>query len=228
MEVIQFDPEKLPTSQEHWCNPIGGFLSEKSFSTLLNCYPITIQRICDEHESMNIVPLPSEPVYRCGSRIRIEFRKEVWEELAAPWQDFVSQILDPNGAYLAKVKTLITEPFETRLSWHIGYDEFFITPHRDAKRKLATHLFYFNDNRNWNEAWGGHLLKLTGKRGGSDADNPHYNDFSRFERLPLVNNQSVFLYRTEESWHCVAPVKCPTFRYRLAFNVIFERINHES
>lgn len=216
----------LPKNSDSWCNPITGFLSKERFETLAAQYP-SFDEIFPhivEHETWK--PLTNTPGYICSSRYRVEDSPDLRAALTPSWRQFLAQIEDPEGEYLPKITEMFATPFEVRFTWHLGYEGFYLTPHRDAKRKLATHLFYFNRAAEWEPEWGGNLCKLSGKVEGSDPDNPTFADFQNCEELPLLDNQSVFLYRTEGSWHGVKPMHCGSGKFRLAFNVIFERINY--
>lgn len=82
-------------------------------------------------------------------------------------------------------------------------------PHVDLAEKIATQIFYFNQD--WPDGAGGHLEVLAAR------------EAEPFARIAPNVGTSALLVRSEQSWHAVAPVAagCPTPRRSL--NVIFHR-----
>lgn len=141
------------------------------------------------------------------------------EDLPGPWQEFISE-LQTSDAWKQFAERLVGQGNLTaRYAWHVGTQGSEVSPHRDSDDKLATHIFYFNTSDDWEEAWGGSTLVLSGKK--TDRMNPDFDDFTGEIASEICNNHSFLFKNTTEAWHGVRTLTCPPERYRRLFNVIF-------
>ena len=130
--------------------------------------------------------------------------------------------LDEGSAYRDFIARMLgANDFSVRYAWHMGVTNSEVSPHRDNRKKLGTHIFYFNTDEDWDAAWGGEILVLEGKQ--TDAGNPDFDEFTKAHAAPLLNNQSFLFKNTPNGWHGVKPLTCPEGRYRRLFNVIIEQ-----
>ncbi|WP_335150079.1 2OG-Fe(II) oxygenase [Nostoc sp.] len=83
-------------------------------------------------------------------------------------------------------------------------------PHTDEPNKVLTHLLFFNQQ--WSEDWGGCLRILKDSQ-------PE----SAFQDIFPLSDSSVVIVRSNNSWHMVTPLTCPTSECRLALRVAFFR-----
>lgn len=143
-----------------------------------------------------------------------------YEELSPVWQRFMDE-LETGEAYRSFICRLLDIPdFRARYAWHVGVTDSEVSPHRDADSKLGTHIFYFNTQDDWDEAWGGATLVLSGKK--VPQMNPDFSDFASEVAGKITDNHSFLFKNTEDSWHGVRKLTCPPGKYRRLFNVIIE------
>lgn len=142
------------------------------------------------------------------------------DDLPEVWQRFI-EVLNESAAYRDFIARLLgVSDFDIRYAWHIGVTHSEVSPHTDSRKKLGTHIFYFNTDDDWDITWGGEILVLEGKL--TTAANPDFDAFSKAHAVPLLNNQSFFFKNTSNGWHGVKALTCPEGRYRRLFNVIVE------
>lgn len=141
------------------------------------------------------------------------------DELPEVWQRFLEEL--EGHAYREFIARMLeVDVFEMRYAWHLGVTSSEVSPHRDNKKKLGTHIFYFNTDDDWDTAWGGELLVLQDKL--TEANNPDFDEFANAQAVPLLNNQSFLFKNTPNGWHGVKSLTCPEGHYRRLFNVIIE------
>jgi hypothetical protein len=141
-------------------------------------------------------------------------------DLPESWQIFIEE-LENSQDYQNFIKSLLeVSEFQIRYAWHIGVSNSEVSPHRDAEQKIGTHIFYFNTSDDWNSAWGGSTLVLSGKS--TETMNPDFSDFTKLIPTQFVDNQSFLFKNTPNAWHGVKPLTSPESKYRRLFNVIFE------
>lgn len=201
-----------------------GFLEDDAFAALCREFPC-LERF-EKHENYN------RGGQRPHNRYYLAFEKSIYssaddaagvireQDLSSSWQKFVQAL--SSAAYARFLTAMLgAEPVAIRFSWHIAYTGCEVSPHRDGKRKLGNHLFYFNTDEDWNEAYGGNTLALIGLS--KPAFNPDFEDFSRIESTAMLNNKSFLFARTSSSWHGVKPLACPEGIYRKIFSVVAEK-----
>ncbi len=140
------------------------------------------------------------------------------------WHRFVEELSSP--PYLAWVRARLGRArFRLQLHWHYTPTGRSVSPHCDARRKLGSHIFYFNDPERWDAAWGGETCILDDEGRMDRRSNPAFEDFSGCEAPPAVGNQSLFFARRGNSWHGVRPLACPEGELRRVFIVVFEAVS---
>jgi hypothetical protein len=138
--------------------------------------------------------------------------------LSEPWQAFVEEIRSER--YSAFLHRLFgRRPLVLGLHWHYTPRGASVSPHCDARRKLGSHIFYFNTADDWDPAWGGETLILD-DRGRFDAKSaPRFEDFDRVMPAESLGNRSLLFARREQSWHGVREIRCPEGALRKVFIV---------
>jgi 2OG-Fe(II) oxygenase superfamily len=141
-----------------------------------------------------------------------------YPDLEKSWQEFIIELRD-NRAYHKMVYRLLgTQNFGFHLVWHISIQGNEVSPHVDTKRKLGTHLLYFNTSEDWNPDWGGEFLVLDDLQ--KLVENPEFEDFKTVTTIPIVNNRSLIFKNTWNAWHGVRPLKCPEGKCRRLANIV--------
>ena len=108
------------------------------------------------------------------------------------------------------------------LHWHYTPNGCSVSPHCDARRKLGSHIFYFNTEKDWRADWGGETLILDdGGRFVADSA-PKFEDFDRIIPAKAMGNSSLLFMRREQSWHGVKAIRCPPQAMRKVFIVVIE------
>lgn len=153
-------------------------------------------------------------------RFALDYRPGI--PLTPLWQEFIDELF--TGPYLAKVEELLgRKDFFLTCHWHFTPNGCSVSPHCDAIWKLGSHIFYFNDEKQWDPKWGGATVVLDdgGNLGYSSA--PSFEDFpARIDCEPTGNRSLLFL-RTDHSWHGVEPIRCPECEMRKVFIVEFRK-----
>lgn len=86
--------------------------------------------------------------------------------LSEPWREFIAELHGPQyDAFLHRM--LGVRPgrrFILTMEWYFAWNGCGVSPHCDARRKLATHIFYFNTEADWEADWGGKILIMDDER----------------------------------------------------------------
>lgn len=131
--------------------------------------------------------------------------------LPQPWKDFIAEIQGPY--YESFLRRMLNVPADQRLiltmEWYYAWQGCGVSPHCDARRKLATHIFYFNTEEDWKADWGGHILILDDERRLKAHSAPSFNELKVAQSLDPRGNASLLFQRTEHSWHGVHPLGSP-------------------
>ena len=98
-----------------------------------------------------------------------------------------------------------------------------MSPHCDSRRKLGSHIFYFNTAQDWNPAWGGETLLLDDGGSFNRKSAPHFDDFRHVTVAEALDNRSLLFARTGHSWHGVREIKCPEGQLRKVFIIVINR-----
>ena len=139
-----------------------------------------------------------------------------------PWRDFIAELEGP--FYAASLRRLLgLDALRLRFHWHYTPSGCSVSPHCDAKRKLGSHIFYFNRSSEWNADWGGETLILDDCGRFDSNSHPDFDDFDQIEAGHCVDNHSLIFLRRSTSWHGVREIRCPEGNMRKAFIVVFEK-----
>ena len=89
-------------------------------------------------------------------------------ELPEPWREFLDEL---RGDYYQQFLRRLLGPrtYIPTFSWHYAWEGCSVSPHCDAARKRGTHIFHFNDEKDWDQAWGGETLILASRPAHCDA-----------------------------------------------------------
>ncbi|MDA8174872.1 MAG: 2OG-Fe(II) oxygenase [Nitrospiraceae bacterium] len=149
--------------------------------------------------------------------------------LSKPWQDFLAEIKGPG--YDAFVRRMLGLPSDKKLvltlEWYYGWQGCAVSPHCDAMRKLATHIFYFNTEEDWKTEWGGNILIMDDGGKLHRHSGPSFDDLAVAASLDPRGNGSLFFMRTEHSWHGVRPLESPPGPLRKLFIITVNQVNYQ-
>ena len=142
-------------------------------------------------------------------------------KLAEPWKNFVSELQAP--AYNDFLHRMLGLPSGKQLTltfeWYYAWRGCAVSPHCDARRKIATHIFYFNTNEDWEDSWGGQILMLDDEGRFKSHSAPEFDDFRSAASVDPRGNGSLLFQRTDHSWHGVRPLQPPPDHLRKLFLV---------
>lgn len=160
-------------------------------------------------------------------RYSLQYRPRLDDRLAPSWRAFIRELEGPE--YAAFVRRTFglgdTEPFVLSMHWHHAPARASVSPHTDARRKVGSHIFYFNTPDDWDPAWGGQTVVLDDDGKLTPHTAPAQGDLREVARSDILGNKSFIFKRTEHSWHAVRPIECPPDRLRKVFIVVINRVN---
>ena len=138
--------------------------------------------------------------------------------LPPSWMDFLAEL--QGERYQAFLRRMLGRgSFLLTFEWHYAWQGCSVSPHCDAARKIATHLFYFNREDNWRSEWGGQTLILDGKNRFRTHSAPSFDQLQVAASSEPCGNNSLLFQRTPHSWHGVRPLNCPEGVMRRLFKV---------
>jgi 2OG-Fe(II) oxygenase superfamily len=142
-------------------------------------------------------------------------------QVPQPWKEFVAEL--QGGFYESFLRRLFGLAPEQQPSltaeWHYAWQGCSISPHCDARRRLGTHIFYFNTEADWDSKWGGEILILDDLRRFQSQSAPTFADLQTAAVIDPRGNGSLIFQRTDHSWHGVLPLESPPERLRKLFVV---------
>ena len=80
--------------------------------------------------------------------------------LAPPWREFVAELAEPGATCSSSSACSDAGRSACCSHWHYTPNGCSVSPHCDAKRKLGSHIFYLNTDKDWQADWGGETLIL--------------------------------------------------------------------
>lgn len=139
--------------------------------------------------------------------------------VAEPWKEFIAEL------HQAPYQTFLRRMFGFRpgkrliltLEWYYAWQGCAVSPHCDARRKLATHIFYFNTEEDWESSWGGQILMLDDGKRLHPHSAPSFDELGVGGSIDPRGNGSLLFQRTEHSWHGVRPLQPPPGQLRKLF-----------
>ena len=160
-------------------------------------------------------------------RYALQYRPQLDAELAPSWRQFIAELQgDDYQAFLRRMYGLGPgERVVMSMHWHHAASGGSVSPHTDARRKVGSHIFYFNTEADWDPAWGGQTVVLDDGGRLSAHDSPAFGALPQVAESEILGNRSFIFKRTEHSWHAVNPIRCPPDRLRKVFIVVLNRVN---
>jgi hypothetical protein len=141
--------------------------------------------------------------------------------LPKPWKDFVAELQGKN--YKSFIHRMLgvpeSKPLILTMEWYYAWQGCYVSPHCDAHRKVATHIFYFNTDKDWDTSWGGNILIMDDGGHYKAHSAPEFGDLGVAAELDPRGNGSLLFMRTKHSWHGVRPLKSPPDALRKLFIV---------
>lgn len=197
-----------------WINPQGA-LQDSAYAALLDSQPELSQfaRVFGKQRRYG---------QQSHDRFALEYTKELDAELSDPWRGFLAELQgDRYRAWLCHM--IGVRSLELRFHWHFAPTGCSVSPHCDAARKLGSHIFYFNTEKDWNPAWGGATEILDDGGRFSRRSAPRFEDFEVAAVARSLGNHSLLFSRRGDSWHGVRELSCPEGRLRRVFIVVINR-----
>ena len=173
--------------------------------------------------------------YGQGSHDRCILHYRPGIDVPDPWREFIAELHGKSyDAFLRRMFGLSRRKHLIfTMEWYYAWQGCCVTPHCDAARKLATHIFYFNTKTDWKDDWGGDILILNDEGRCKTHSGPDFKDLRTAAALDPRKNGSLLFKRTAHSWHGVRPLRAPPGQLRKLFiitvnvptwQVIFRRL----
>ncbi len=162
-------------------------------------------------------------------RYALQYRPRLDVELAPSWRAFIAELQgDAYQKFLRRMYGLSPgERVVMSMHWHHAPNRGSVSPHTDARRKVGSHIFYFNSEDDWDAAWGGQTLVLDDAGKLTPHDSPAFGALPQVAASEILGNRSFMFKRTDHSWHAVNPISCPPDRLRKVFIVVLNRVNYQ-
>jgi len=192
-----------------WLNP-EGVLTGQAFDLLrANMPPLEVMKPSfgrkrahgqQPHDRYSLEYAPDLPVHPAWHQLISELNGPVY-------QDFLARLFD-------------TRRFRLTYHWHFTPRGCSVSPHCDARRKIGSHIFYFNTADDWDPSWGGETLVLDDGGRFRRSSAPDFDDFDRSWAANAMGNRSFLFQRRGDSWHGVKPLGCPEGVLRKVFIIV--------
>ena len=203
-------PEAFQSAHPYpWVNP-AGLLTEEGYRSLYENLPDVglFERRFGQQRKYG---------QQSHDRFALEYDEKL--DLPKPWKDFVAELRAP--AYQAWIRRMLgTNDIYMNFHWHYTPAGCSVSPHCDAKRKLGSHIFYFNTEEDWDPSWGGETLVLDDEGRFESDSAPAFEDFSASYGANALGNHSLLFARKGNSWHGVREITCPEGHLRKVFIVV--------
>lgn len=135
------------------------------------------------------------------------------------WQEFINELQGPTYQSFLRRMLGVDKQYICTFEWYYAWQGCSVSPHCDARRKLATHIFYFNTEADWDTSWGGQVLMLDDEKRFRAHSAPKFDDFKVAASIDPRGNGSLLFQRTDHSWHGVRPLAAPADHFRKLFIV---------
>jgi len=192
-----------------WANP-EGLLSESGFEALRQNMP-----------ALDIMKASFGRKRSHGQQPHDRYALEYHPDLAvdAVWHQFIAELEGP--VYQTWLADLFgTRKFKLTYHWHYAPRGASVSPHCDSKRKLGSHIFYFNTEDEWDANWGGQTVILDDHGRFSTSSAPDFDEFDQAWTANAMGNRSLLFQRQGNSWHGVKALSCPEDRLRKVFIIV--------
>ncbi len=209
----QIDPSSFRTQKPYpWINP-AGLLTEDGYRRLRETLP-------DVSQLNSVFGLDRLHGQQSHDRYTLEYNDGL--DVADVWKEFVDELKGPNYRdFLGRL--LGSSAFDLNLHWHYTPNGCSVSPHCDSKRKLGSHIFYFNTAADWDSSWGGETMVLDDGGRFDRKMAPGFDDFDRAMPSQALGNYSFLFAQTAHSWHGVREIRCPRDRLRKIFVVVINK-----
>ncbi len=152
-------------------------------------------------------------------RAMLHYRPDL--NLQRPWKEFVAEL--EGKSYKSFLRHMFGlspgRQIILTMEWYYTSQGCSVSPHCDARRKLGTHIFFFNKEADWDARWGGEILILDDGMRLNQHSAPAFDDLKVAAAIDPRGNGSLLFQRTEHSWHGVRPLDCPSEKLRKLFIV---------
>jgi hypothetical protein len=192
-----------------WANP-ARLLTDEGYAALRRTLPEPSQFT----ESFGVARSHGQMPH---DRLTLEYRDDL--PVARPWHEFVAELRGPEYRRFIR-RTFDRSRFRLNFHWHYTPNGCSVSPHCDARRKLGSHIFYLNNEEDWDPSWGGETLVLDDGGRFSHASAPKFDDFDAVISSDAMGNRSLLFARAGNSWHGVREIRCPPGKYRKVFIVV--------
>lgn len=212
--IDEIDPVAFRTAKPYpWMNP-EGLLTETGYQCLRETLPEVsmFERRFGEQRKYG---------QKSHDRFALEYHNDL--PVPQPWKEFITEL--QGERYRGFISQLLgTRSFELRFHWHYTPNGCSVSPHCDARRKLGSHIFYFNTAEDWDPAWGGETVILDDRGRFSNRLAPAFADFDQEFGAHALGNRSLIFARKGNSWHGVREIRCPDHCLRKVFIVVFDHL----
>ena len=194
-----------------WLNP-EGILTDAGFERLIRTMP-------DPSLFKASFGMKRNHGQQSHDRLSLDYDEDLPVDDA--WHGFAQEL---NGIeYRRFIGRLFGRGFFTlEMHWHYTPQGCSVSPHCDSKRKLGSHIFYFNDPATWDPSWGGETLILDDQGRIPTNTAPAFSDFPDAIVPNALGNRSLLFARKQHSWHGVRGLTCPEGVYRKVFIIVPE------
>lgn len=212
-KLAALDPEAYQARKPFpWLNPEGLLTAEGYEALYLN--------LPDVSRFKREFGVDRTAGQRPHDRYTLQYRSDT--PLPGPWREFLEELKSERYKHalcrLAGVRNL-----ELNFHWHYTPNGCSVSPHCDSTRKLGSHIFYFNTEKDWKPEWGGETVVLD-DHGRFDAKSaPTFDEFDSAEASVALGNHSLLFTRRGNSWHGVREIRCPDGDMRRVFIVVINR-----
>jgi len=197
------------TSPYPWINPEGA-LTDDGYRRLL----ATMPKVENMHAFFNVQRKHGQQPH---DRYVLEYGPRA--VLSPEWTEFIGELRSPR--YMRFLRGMFGRGrLWLNFHWHYTPASASVSPHCDSMRKLGSHIFYFNNEQDWDPAWGGETVILDDEGRFPTKSAPKWEDFQRSWTGNAIGNRSLLFARRGNSWHGVREIKSPEGKYRRVFIVV--------
>jgi len=199
---------------------LQGVIDDSAFEQL--CVELPAQRLFQQEFGKR-----RAHAQKSHDRYALQYNARLDSELSQTWRAFIRELQDmPYQDFWRRTFGLNPrERFVLSMHWHHAPSGASVSPHTDARRKIGSHIFYFNTPQDWDPAWGGQTVMLDDGGKYPAHSVPPEGALKPVAESEILGNRSFIFKRTEHSWHAVNPVACPPDRLRKVFIVVANYVN---
>jgi len=211
----RFDPKVFQNQEPYpWWNP-QGVLTVEGYQRLLE----TLPEVSMFEKKFGVERSHGQYSH---DRYALEYQENL--QLPDPWKAFIAELQgDRYRKFLCRLFGV--RSVFLNFHWHYTPNGCSVSPHCDARRKLGSHIFYFNTEQDWDPSWGGETLILDDGGRFHRKSAPAFEDFDRATPSVSLGNRSLLFGRSGNSWHGVREIHCPEGRLRKVFIVVVNSDN---